>query len=268
MTRNLISLALIGMFSMSVYGGSVVHDDQHAEVQEPHSNVMDHGAPWSYSGYEGPRNWAGLSDGYKLCGEGENQSPIDITASAERELDEIKFHYNPSPVRAVNDGHTVQMNYAPGSYMEVGGRKYSLQQLHFHTPSEHAVNGKTAEMELHLVHKSDDGHMAVVGVMMKAGAGNRPLGALWKIMPTKIDHEVYADGRMLNAKDLLPKGHAYYHYRGSLTTPPCSEGVNWFVMRDSVTLSRRAIAKFHSVVGENARPIQELHARIPMRTGN
>ena len=244
MKGKVISLIALGVFSMSAYaGGNAQHNNESL-----HDGTLSN-----------------VSDVHALCDAGKNQSPINITASVDRDLDAITFHYNPSPVRAINNGHTIQMNYAPGSYMEIGGRRYHLLQFHFHTPSEHLITGHASKMEVHLVHKSDDGHLAVVGVMLEEGMGNRHLGRLWKIMPTEVNHEVYADGSMMNVADLLPENHAYYHYRGSLTTPPCSEGVNWFVMKDSVTLSKRAVAKFHSVVGDNARPVQALHARVPMQ---
>ena len=271
MIKNLVSLFAIGMFSLGAQAGSDMDSNHGGDIKSERSMKVEahklsgKKVHWSYKGFSGPKNWSELSEDYALCGEGENQSPINISATAERQLDSIMFHYNPSPVRAINNGHTVQVNYAPGSYMEVGGRKYNLLQFHFHTPSEHVINGSQAEMELHFVHKSNDGHTAVVAVMLEAGKANRNLGALWGILPETVDQETYADGRMMNAADLLPDTHGYYHYRGSLTTPPCSEGINWFVMQDVVTLSQRAIAKFHSVVGENARPVQQLHARIPMR---
>lgn len=244
MKGKFLNLMMLGLFSMGVYAGGNVQHDKNAL----HDEALSH-----------------VSDAYTLCDAGKNQSPIDITESADRDLDSISFHYNPSPVRAINNGHTIQMNYAPGSYMEAGGRRYHLLQFHFHTPSEHRVSGNASDMEVHLVHKSDDGHIAIVGVMLNEGRNNRHLGRLWQIMPTKIDNEVYADGAMMNVADLLPENHAYYHYQGSLTTPPCSEGVSWFVMKNSLTLSKKAVRKFQSVVGNNARPVQALHARIPMQ---
>jgi len=270
--RKLGYFLLLGTFSINGFASTDIHKPS-AEKSVLHSAASSHSAPsggghkphWGYAGSEGPESWGNLSESYALCKDGQNQSPIDIDMAANRGLDEISFHYSASPVKAINNGHTIQMNYAPGSYIEIGARQYQLLQFHFHTPSEHKIKGKNAPMEVHFVHKSDDGHLAVVGVMLEEGLGNKSLGWLWRVMPETINNEVYAEGKMLNAADLLPKNRAYYHYRGSLTTPPCSEGVNWFVMQEPISISAKAINKFYSVVGENARPVQPLHARIPMR---
>ncbi len=262
--KKLGSTIFLGIVSLNCYGLS---NDTHQLAVESQSvrtvNNMSK-ANWQHEQHAGTAQRKNFAPGYDLCEEGENQSPIDFSKVANRELDEISFHYSASPVRAINNGHTVVMNYAPGSYIEIGAKKFKLLQLHFHAPSEHKIEGRHASMEVHLVHKSEDDRLAIVGVMIEEGAGNKSLGGLWRIMPKVISREVYAEGRMLNAEDLLPKHRDYFHYQGSLTTPPCSEGVNWFVMQKPISISARAIKKFYSIIGNNSRPVQPLHARIPM----
>lgn len=281
--RKLLYATLLGMFSVNAYGASDSHKSSGHEAKKDnghhvsnkhdfgHKSSSNHGAfsnssvHWGYSGTDGPARWGDLTSDFSLCKEGKNQSPIDFVATADRDLDPIKFHYSASPVSAINNGNSMRMNYAPGSYIEIGARQYELKQFRFHTPSEHTVNGEALDMEMHLVHESSDGRLAIVGVLMKEGKANSKFADLWRILPSEVNQEVYASGKHLNADDLLPENRAYFHYRGSLTTPPCSEGVNWFVMQEPITISRSAIQDFYAIVGENARPVQSMHTRIPMR---
>jgi len=244
------------------------------------------GVHWSYAGADGPSKWSSLAPEYSLCGGGINQSPINILKPAQSTLFKLEFNYGNVPLQIVNNGHTIQINYntttshdsssiklegetynlpsatSYNSYISISGEEYRLLQVHFHSPSEHQVNGKPYPMEAHLVHGNSAGQLAVVGVLLKEGAQNTFLRKLWSNMPMQTDgvHEV--SGMSVNAEELLPDNRASYHYRGSLTTPPCSEGVRWFVMRNPVELSSSQISKFLSVVNENARPVQPLNSRF------
>jgi carbonic anhydrase len=219
---------------------------------------------WSYKGHSGPAHWAGLEHEYASCGGGREQSPIDIrdTAAQKGPLPAIAFGYQPVPLKIIDNGHTIQVNYAPGSFMEVGGRRYELQQFHFHKPSEEAVNGRRADMVAHLVHKDEQGRLAVVAVLLNAGQVNPMVATLWNNLPAKKGSEVDVGGVQVNAADLLPTDHAYYTFAGSLTTPPCSEGVTWFVLKKPGTLSAGEIGRFGSSYPMNARPVQPLNGRM------
>ncbi len=223
------------------------------------------GVHWSYSGKEGPDNWGRLSKDYHMCRQGAEQSPIDIGGTAGFDgatVTPIDFDYHLNPVEILNNGHTIQVNYAPGSGITVRGKRFELLQFHFHTPSEHAVGGQRAPMEAHLVHKSADGELAVVGVMMQEGAENMALSEFWGLMPHKAGETKRGKSTLINARDLLPHDAGFYRYMGSLTTPPCSEGVNWYVMAEPVSVSAAQLQQFETMIGANARPVQPAGKRL------
>lgn len=221
-----------------------------------------HHAHWGYEGHAGPEHWGELSENFATCSSGKQQSPIDIQSSAaSNNLDNIVFNYQSISPEVLNNGHTIQANYAAGSGIEVNGKHYDLLQFHFHTPSENTVDGKPYNMEMHLVHKSKDGQLAVVGVFMKQGDQNDVLQKLWDNMPQKSGEKKQLQDVKLSALELLPTKRSYSHFAGSLTTPPCSEGVNWFVMDKPIELSAAQIKKFADTIGENARPTQPLNDR-------
>ena len=166
------------------------------------------------------------------------------------------------PLRVLNNGHTIQVNYDPGSYVVLDGRRFDLGQFHFHTPSEHSVEGKRYPMEAHLVHVGEDGELAVLGVLFEEGTENLALRGPWAMMPEREGPEVHLAEITLNARDLLPDETTYFRYMGSLTTPPCSEGVNWHVFTQPVEASQSQIAQFVDVIGANARPIQAQNSRL------
>ncbi len=215
---------------------------------------------WDYStGHGGPENWGKLSAEFATCSTGQAQSPIDITkASGERSG--IETLYQPTVVDVVNNGHTIQLNYAPGSKLQSAGQDYQLLQLHFHSSSEHTVQGKSYPLEMHLVHKAADGTLAVVGVMFEPGAANGELAKIWNHMPVKAG-EVVILTDMVDAGKLLPENRDFVGYDGSLTTPPCSEGVKWHVLTTPLSLSPEQIAQFRAVIQDNNRPIQPLNGR-------
>lgn len=264
--RAAVSVAAI-VLATSAYAESVSNNATHAAaVTQVTSRAPSagHGAAWAYTGANGPSHWSGVSAKYAACGEGVAQSPINLTVAnaAGASAGNIDFVYNPTPLRILNNGHTIQLNYDEGSSMTVEGETFQLLQFHFHAPSEHAVNGELADLELHMVHRNDDGELGVVGVLMNAGDENLALREIWQNMPRDVSAERVRDRNVINVRDFLPRSANYYRYMGSLTTPPCSEGVNWFVMSDPIEVSREQVEAFSGVIGPNNRPVQEVNNRL------
>lgn len=217
---------------------------------------------WGYAGHEGPEFWGDLDPKFATCKTGHNQSPINLTNMKTAEHEPIKFHYQTSKMSVLNNGHTVQANFDAGSYMEVDGKHYNLKQVHFHTPSENHLEGHSYPMEAHFVHATDKGDLAVIAVLIREGAKDPFIQKIWDHMP---EHETKAHeiaGMNFNAMEYLPANKDYYLFSGSLTTPPCTEGVRWMVMKDAAYASHEQVAKFTHTIGENNRPIQDVHARI------
>jgi len=216
---------------------------------------------WTYEGEEGPEHWGELDKSFAMCGTGKSQSPIDVTASKEQDLSNISFHYQPSEVNILNKGHTVQVNYDVGSYMELDGVRYDVAQFHYHAPSEHALNGKLFPAELHIVHKSADGTLAVVGILLEEGAQNNAFQPFIDNLPADKS-DVKDAGVKINAAELLPAVQTTYRYSGSLTTPPCSEGVHWNLMTTPVEISSEQLKALATLFEEgNNRPVQPLNDR-------
>lgn len=216
---------------------------------------------WTYEGEEGPEHWGDLDASYAVCGTGTSQSPIDVSNPAEQDLANIAFHYQPSEVNILNNGHTVQVNYDAGSYIELDGVRYDVAQFHYHAPSEHAVDGKLFAAELHIVHKNADGGLAVVGILLDEGAENAAYKPFIENLP-KEKSDAKDAGVTINATDLLPVEQTTFRYSGSLTTPPCSEGVNWLLMTTPVEISADQIEALASLFEEgNNRPVQPLNDR-------
>jgi len=218
-------------------------------------------AHWTYEGAEGPASWGSIDPAYATCGTGKSQSPIDIAKANAQDLANIVFHYQPSEVNILNNGHTVQMNYDAGSSIEIDGTTYNVAQLHYHAPSEHTLNGKAFAAELHIVHKSADGKLAVVGIMIEEGATANPAYQPLLDSMSAQKSDVKDAGVKINAADLLPKVQTTFRYSGSLTTPPCLEGVNWNVMTVPVQLSADQIAAFTKIFEGNNRPVQPVNDR-------
>ncbi len=221
---------------------------------------------WSYSGHAGPNEWGKLDSTYAACSSGKTQSPIDIRGAQKADLPVLKFEYNSVPLNIIDNGHTIQVNYPAGSTLTVGKKLYMLQQFHFHHPSEEHVNGHSFDMVVHLVHADAEGHLAVVAVFLKKGNANPLIDLIWQNLPTEKGKAVGVSGVTLNAKDLLPAHYGYYTYSGSLTTPPCSEGVTWYVMKDPVALSESQVAVFAKLYPRIARPIQATNGREILET--
>jgi len=223
-----------------------------------------HGADnWSYGGATGPVKWGTLDKQFVECKLGQHQSPIDIPDARARkgDLPGLLFNYRPSPLAIVDNGHTVQVNYAPGSFVTVAGTRYELVQFHFHKPAEEKISGKGHDMDVHLVHRGPDGKLAVVAVLLDAGKPNPLIRTLWDNVPKEKGKEAVLDAVKINAVELLPPNKGYYTFAGSLTTPPCSEDVTWFVLKTPVTLSADEIARFGRLYPMNARPIQPVNDR-------
>jgi carbonic anhydrase len=215
---------------------------------------------WSYSGEEGPEHWAELDVKYSPC-DGQNQSPINLSGMIEGELPHLEVNYKPGGYEVINNGHTVQINYQPGSFIEIAGHEFELKQFHFHAPSENTIEGVRFPMEAHFVHLDNDGKIAVVAVMFEEGEKNSELAKGWRHTPKEVGgvNEVI---ELINADVLLDSTHEYYRFNGSLTTPPCTEGVTWLVFKHYDQISAEQIAAFVKIVPfANNRPLQPINAR-------
>lgn len=220
---------------------------------------------WSYSGQDGPEHWAELDPKFEVAKSGQRQSPIDLNSGIHADLSPIEFDYKDSPLsplRVVNNGHTIKVDYKSGSHMTVEGQTYELLQFHFHTPSEHTKNSKHSPMELHFVHKNADEELAVVGVFIEEGQANSEIEKIWSLIPKDGETAKNTMGQAISAAKLLPEHMERYEYHGSLTTPPCTEGVLWLVMDEPIHLSSSQIGTFRNLFHANARPIQECNSRF------
>jgi len=226
------------------------------------TRVMAQQHEWSYDGATGPSHWGDLNPEFAACRDGHRQSPIDIRKIEKADLPSIEFMYKPSPLRLIDNGHTIMINYAPGSSIRVGNSRYELKQFHFHRPSEEKINGKAYDMVIHLVHADQDGRLAVVAVLLQQGTSNPVIDQLWNHLPNEKEKEQVVNGVSINAGDLLPAAHGYYTFDGSLTTPPCSENVVWFVLKQPVHVSAAEVTKFAQLYPHDARPTQPLNDRL------
>ncbi len=218
---------------------------------------------WNYQGKTGPLGWDKLNPAFEACSKGHEQSPIDIRgAHLNKELKPIEFHYIGGPVTLENNGHTVVVHVDPGSYMVANGVRYNLIEFDFHHPSEEAIKGKFADMSIHLLHRSADGKLAVVAVRLieDRGQGSAALATLWQHLPQKVG-TIDKITDMFNPGGLLPDDRGYWTYTGSLTTPPCTEGVEWFVFEQELTVSRQQWQAFANLYKVNTRELQDPHGR-------
>ena len=223
------------------------------------------GAPkWSYEGEQGPDHWGELAPEYLMCSEGWNQSPINLVDEVHADLPELEFEYYSATIDEINNGHSIQQNIKPGSFLRIPerNRSFELKQFHFHSPSEHTIDGKSFAMEVHFVHADKDGNLAVVGVLVEEGEEHPVLSQLWAFMPENPG-ETNQNPIGIEETDLLPPTREYYTYSGSLTTPPCTEGVRWIVLKTPVQASAGQIATFKSRVGPATnRPVQPVNSRL------
>ncbi|HAC66364.1 MAG TPA: carbonate dehydratase [Cyanothece sp. UBA12306] len=212
--------------------------------------------------YEAPEDWGELSEEYKACQIGRQQSPIDLQTSIESTLKPIEFSYGEIPLRIINNGHTIQVNSNPGNYLIIDNEKFELLQFHFHHPSEHTIKGQNYPLELHLVHQNQQGYLAVLGIFLKQGQENASLKPVWDAMPSQKSPEKLIRDVQISLANLLPAESNRYHYFGSLTTPPCSEIVNWVVFQNPLEISVAQINQFHQIFPVNARPTQPINRRF------
>lgn len=223
-----------------------------------------HGPHWEYQGAHNPTHWAELDPAFESCARGSQQSPIDIRATEKVALPALEFSYGSATPSIVNNGHTVQVNLPPGQQLKVGEQSYELLQFHFHTPSEEAINGQRKPLVAHFVHRNAAGQLGVVAVLFDIGAGNTAFSPVFDHLPTKAGEIITVADLTLDLAALLPADRHYYSFEGSLTTPPCSEGVNWMVLKTPVQLSAAQIKAFRRIFSANARPLQPVNGR-PVR---
>lgn len=224
---------------------------------------------WDYEA-DGPSRWGVLSAEFAACGQGRQQSPVDLHDAKPAKLAQLLTSFKPAELRVVhhehmsdvvNTGHSVQVNAGGGDTITIGEDRFVLLQYHFHSPSEHHVDGRAFPAEMHLVHKSADGRLAVIGVLFEEGDANRALEPIWASLPARRGEESHLPHLTVNADDLLPPSRESWRYEGSLTTPPCSEGVTWIVMAKPVQMSTEQLARLRSVLKPNNRPVQPLNGR-------
>jgi len=231
-----------------------------------HTEHSSHGSThWGYTGHTGPGNWGDLSPKYQMCKLGSSQSPIDIRYDdivKTRALEEINFSYNRGAKSVINNGHTIQVNVEEGNSISIDGIRFELKQFHFHTPSENEIQGKSFPLEAHFVHISSDGKIAVVAVLFEEGRHNATLKKIWRKMPYRVGDTEDLELSSSYINMLLPRDKSYYRFSGSLTTPPCSEGVRWFVLKHYSKVSEQQVDDFLNIMHhENNRPIQPINAR-------
>lgn len=231
-------------------------------AQEPHA--AEH--VWDYGESHGPSHWGELKPEFAPCKDGHRQSPIDIRNPQKATLPQIQFDYKSSPLHIIDNGHTVMINYSPGSSISVNGKKYALKQFHFHRPSEEKINGNGFEMVVHLVHTDDEGKLAVVAVLLQKGEDNPLVHELWNDLPKEKEKEEFLDSVKIDVAGLLPADRSYYSFQGSLTTPPCSENVTWFVLKHPVSVSQAEIDQFSKLYRHDARPTQPLYDRVVLES--
>lgn len=220
---------------------------------------------WSYAGKTGPAYWGELNRAFVNCSSGRKQSPVNLTAMRKGSLPPLTISYRPGGAEVINTGRTLQVNISPGSSMEIAGKKFVLKQFHFHAPSEHTIEGYSYPIEGHFVHRNQEGQWAVIAVLFKPGANNAELAKAWANLPERVG-EKKTVAVQVNPARLLPTNLGYYQYNGSLTTPPCTQGVAWYVMKFYNTLSKQQIEKFSLAIPHpNNRPIMPTNGRTIMQ---
>ena len=263
--KTMYQLLLAGMLAGAAHAASA-----QAWSHDPQSEI-------------GPRLWGSLTFPFATCGSllatptgnaftevGKRQSPVDITLARPAFAVPPAFRYFATPFEIENTGHVIEVPYAPGSFVTFGTDTYELLQFHFHIPSEHTVNGRASSMELHLVHRDALGNLAVVGVLLELGPTPNPVIEEIFARAPLAPGTVAVEGATVNARDLLPRDLHFWTYGGSLTTPPCSEGVRWTVLRNPVSVSQATVDRFHAIVRtfpgyegfpNNNRPVAPLNGR-------
>ena len=255
--------ACLLMSALALAGLTAAFVDPPAEPAPQHAGSEDH--VWTYSGERGPQAWGSLEPGNVLCSSGAQQSPVDLAAALDARAPQPEPHWIPfTGGRVMNTGHTIAVEVTGGGGVRLNGKDYTLQQFHFHHPSEHVVGGVRFPLEAHFVHAADDGDLAVIGVLFEEGAANPVLDPVWATAPGRAGQAAVAF--QIDVAAFMPTTNAAYRYEGSLTTPPCSETVSWTVMAEPVTASKGQIIAFGTLFPDNARPLQPLNRRFILRT--
>lgn len=249
--------------------GSVVPGDHGASAEAEHGATSagvraasTSGPHWDYDqGPSGPDAWGQLDPSFGVCQQGGSQSPVDLKGALRvPSLTGLKLEYGGTRVKVTNDGHTIRVDVDKGSTLTIDGKRFELAQFHFHTPSEHIIEGKSYPMELHLVHQAADKNLAVIGVILVEGGPNATLARFWDRLP-KQPSEVDT-GQTIELGDILPRStDDYFTYAGSLTTPPCTESVRWIILQQPVSVSKSQVEKFRAVFPNNARPVMPIGPR-------
>lgn len=244
-----------------------VHPAPHAAPKKAHDKAKahhGHSAHWDYGGPTGPEHWGAMKPEYGTCATGQRQSPVHIQeqSTLQGPADALRFNYHPSGGSVINNGHTIQVDVEGENTLTVRGSTYTLLQFHFHHPAEEKINQKGFAMVAHLVHKNEQGQLGVVAVLIDPGEANSFIHKVWTHMPLDVNDRVKLPAGLLDLRELLPQDPRYYMLMGSLTTPPCTEGVLWMVLRQPVTVSREQLRLFSQLFPMNARPIQALNGRV------
>jgi carbonic anhydrase len=236
-------------------------DEQAAAAAAAIAAAPKHGTVWSYEGETGPANWSKINVDWAKCGTGNRQSPIDLRDGIKVNLEQISFDYHPSSFSEVNNGHTIQVTVGGGNFITVGNTVYELQEFHFHRPSEEKINGKGTEMVIHLVHRSAEGKIAIIAVLLERGQPHRLMQTIWDNLPLE-KFETVSPAIVIDPSDALPERRDYFTYMGSLTEPPCTEGVLWMVFKQPMQASPAQMALFSRLYPLNARPVQSTAGRM------
>jgi carbonic anhydrase len=216
---------------------------------------------WGYADAQAPEYWAKLNSNYQAC-RGVNQSPINISQTVKADLPALQFDYVSTAQSIINNARTVQVNFNAGSSLQLDGQAFGLKQFHLHSPSENTVNGQAYPMEMHLVHAAPTGELTVVAMMFQEGQENKKLAKLWKELPQQAGDAIELKQHDIAAA-FLPSDLSYYRFNGSLTTPPCSEGVRWIVLKEVQQASKAQIQAFAALMQHpNNRPVQAQNARL------
>ncbi|MDB9526749.1 carbonic anhydrase family protein [Oscillatoria sp. CS-180] len=232
----------------------------------PQSKALADDRIWGYGDNNGPKQWSQLTPQYALCQTGTRQSPIDLQAEATIEPITVEIHYQPTPLTILHTGQTIQLVVDNASYLSLDNRDYSLQQVHFHHPSEHTLFGKPFPMEMHFVHADAANHLVVLSVFLKEGPENIELRPIWRTMPSQKTPAQVISNVQVDLEHLLPQGRRCFRYDGSLTTPPCSEIVQWIIFQDAIAISSTQLKAFASLFPTNARSVQPLNQRSVLQS--
>ncbi len=244
-------IALISVMAMALSGVACTSND-----------VKDNKVSWGYTGTTAAIHWGDLSSEFATCKTGKEQSPIDIIPMVDIAQSEIQFDYHTSPMTILNNGHTVQVNFDKGSSIAFKGKTFNLLQVHFHTPSENFLMGESYPLEAHFVHASDAGDLAVVAVLINEGQASDFVQKVVDHMPSSKSEAKTIEGVTVNGLNFIPSQDGHLGFKGSLTTPPCTEGVQWLMMKAQTTASKAQIDALNSVMQENNRPVQSLNGRV------